>query len=183
VYFFFNHSNQEQKAEEVIRILLKQALRQLQNIPADVQSEYNRYEKDPHNIMTNREKYESLLESSLQEFARLSSYPVFILLDAYDEFVNTKREERERKLLRSCLVDLCRASIARILITTRPQHVEKLKATFANSQATSEILGDMDDVERYLEKRLKDEPEERISKGMKKRIKTTILDANRKESW
>lgn len=134
--------------------------------------------------MPTREKYQSLLECSLQEFAKLSSNPVFILLDAYDEFINQEaQEEQERKELRSCLVHLCGTSSARILITTRPQHLELLKATFANSQETSEILGEMGDVKRYLEKRLRDEPDERISKRMKDKIKTAILDANRREAW
>jgi arginine utilization protein RocB len=148
LYFFFNQSNQKQTAEEVIRVLLKQALRQLQQIPSEVQNEYKRYKKDPHKITPTREKYQSLLECSLQEFAKLSSNPVFVLMDAYDEFVNPEGfEEQERTELRSSLVKLCGLSSARILITTRPQHVNKLEDTFVGSRATSQILGDMDDIE------------------------------------
>jgi len=138
-----------------IRVLLKRVVRQLlPKIPSAVQNEYERFLTDPHNIRPNWEKYESLLQSSLQEFAKLSSNPVFILLDAYDEFVNTKGEERERRELRSCLVNLCTTSNARILITTRPHHLVKLE-TFPKSQAT-EILGNINDVQQYLE-RMKDE--------------------------
>jgi hypothetical protein len=126
--------------------------------------------------MPNQQKYESLLKSSLQEFVRLSSNPVFILFDAYDEFINTKGEERERKELRSLLVNL---SSARIMITTRPQYLVKLQGTFPESQST-EILGDIKDIQRYLEERLRDEE---IGEHMKKKIATTILDSNRKEAW
>ena len=59
--YFFNFSSQEQTAEDVIRILLKQALLQLPKIPSDVQAEYARYKRDPHNALQSREKHEALL--------------------------------------------------------------------------------------------------------------------------
>jgi hypothetical protein len=105
-------------------------------------------------------------------------------MDAYDEFVNPEGfEEQEQTELRSSLVKLCGLSSARILITTRPQHVNKLEETFVGSRATSQILGDMDDIERYLEKRMRAEPDEKINTRMKDKIKTTILEANRKDPW
>ena len=158
---------------------LKQALKQLQKIPPDVEREYNRYKKDPHSVPPNPEIYQNLLKCCLQEFSKLTSNPVFILLDAYDEFVNTRGDEREQKELRSCMLDLSRTSAERVLITTRPQHLAKLKETIVESRVT-ETLGDINDVQRYLEERMKDVE---ISNLMKDKIKSTILDENKKEAW
>jgi NACHT domain len=164
--------------------LLKQALRQLHQVPQDVQNEYKRYKKDPHKIMPTREKYLSLLECCLQEYAKLSSNPVFVLIDAYDEFVNPEGlEEQERAELRSSLVKLCETSSARILLTTRPQHLDQLKQTFVGSHAVTQILGNMDDIERYLEKRMEAESDAKVNVRMKDMIKTTVLEANRKDPW
>jgi 4-hydroxy-3-methylbut-2-enyl diphosphate reductase IspH len=162
--------------------LLKQILRQLDTIPSSVQSEYDNLKMGPHDIKLDRETCESMLKSSVQEFEKQSSNPVFILLDAYDEFVNTKgSEEKERNELRCFLVELCaRTSSTRILITTRPQHIAKLKETFCGSQ-TTEILGDVYDIEQYLRERVKDE--ERINRPLKDRITSTIIEANRKDTW
>jgi hypothetical protein len=41
----------------------------------------------------------------------------------------------------------------------------------------------MDDIERYLEKRMKAEPDEKVNTRMKNMIKTAILEVNRKDPW
>ena len=146
----------------------------------DIQNLYHKYKHDAHLVMPVRKQYEGLLISSLQQLAKQSSNPVFILLDAYDEFVNTKHEERERNQLLSCLVDLLKTSTARMLITTRPQHLDTLKNIFSESATTSEILGDIGDVRRYLAERMKDVV---VSDWMRGEIISTILERNRDEAW
>jgi NACHT domain len=180
LYFLFNHSNREQKAEDVIRILLKQLVKQLPIIPIDVENEYNRYQKDPHNVMPSQEKFQSLLNSSIQDYFARTSNRAFILIDAYDEFRNCpEEEESERTYLRSCLQQLCAADMARVFITTRPQHRDTMQETFPGAQMV-EIHGDLKDIEKYLENRLQ---HFKAQPAMKERIKSAIMDENQTEAW
>jgi len=176
-YFFFNHSNREETAENVIRVLLRQSVAQLPRIPGDVSAEYSRFINDPHRVMPSRKTLATLLISSLKEF---SSSPRFILLDAYDEFRNTSDEERQRTELCSLLSAICRSGLARILITTRPQCRQELKDALIGSQIAV-VKGDSDDVEKYLDDQIM--PLKRLNDELKANIKKTILDANRKEGW
>jgi hypothetical protein len=180
LYFLFNHSNREQKAEDVIRILLKQLVKQLLIIPVDVENEYNRYQKDPHNVMPSREKFQSLLNSSIQDYFARTSNRAFILIDAYDEFRNCpEEEESERTYLRSCLQQLCAADRARVFITTRPQHCVTMEESFPGGRLV-EIHGDLNDIAKYLENRLE---HFKAPPAMKERIKRTIMDANQTGAW
>lgn len=71
---------------------------QLPSVPADVQREYHKWKTDPHQITAKRDIFGSLLKSSLEQMAtRSSGPPCFILLDAFDEFLNDHGEERERE--------------------------------------------------------------------------------------
>jgi hypothetical protein len=179
LYFFFNHSNQEQRAEDAIRVLLKQLLRQLPKLPRDVHNQYSKYKRDPHNVMPGREIYENLLKSAVEEFFNMSSNQVFILVDAYDEFRSTQHEERERKCFRSCLLQLSETNKARILVSTRPQYRDLLQESISESRI-AEIRGDLIDVERYIDYRLECFD---VQATMKDKIKAAILEENRGEAW
>ena len=176
-YFFFNHSNREETAENVIRVLLRQSVAQLRRIPEDVSTGYFRFINDPHRMMPSRNTFANLLKTSLKEF---SSSPSFILLDAYDEFRNSSDEEGQRTELCSSLCAIYRSGSTRILITTRPQCRQELKDTYSESQIAV-VKGDSADIEKYLDDRI--QPLKRLNDELKANIKKTILDANREEGW
>jgi hypothetical protein len=151
---------------------------QLSSVPVDVQTEYSKFKKDPHQVTPKRNTFGSLLKSSLEQMARRSSSPPgFVLLDAFDEFRNDHGEEREREALRSCLSEISGAGLAKILITTRPHCHTELERAFADSQV-AEYKGDLRDVERYLDREL-----ELHKPRVKDRIRTAILEKNKNEPW
>jgi len=176
-YFFFNVSNRDETAENVIRVLLRQIVAQLRRVPGEVNAEYSRFQNDPHKVKPSLDTLASLLRSSLQAF---SSSPSFILLDAYDEFRNADNDEGQRSDLCSSLSEICRDGSARILITTRPQYRDVLKDTFSESQIVV-VKGDLIDVERHLDERMR--PLKRLNNELKANIKKAILDANREDAW
>jgi NACHT domain len=175
-YFFFNHSNREQTAEDVIRVLLRQVTAQLQTIPPEVLADYSKFQKDPHRLPPSRETFANLLKSCLDAFPG----SCFILLDAYDEFRNAKCEDREREGLRSFLAEISQMKRIRILITTRPHWRAELENVFAEAQV-AEIRGDLKDVTRYLDSEL--QPRRHLNEGTKNLIRTKILEANRDNPW
>jgi hypothetical protein len=177
-YFFFNHSNRDETAERVIRALLAQIVAQSPRIPGEVTAEYSRYINDPHRVPTIRDNFAILLQSSVKQFS--STSPVFILIDAYDEFRNSGDEEGQRTQLCSALSEICRDDSARLLITTRPQCRHDLKDFFPLSQIAV-VKGDLADVEKYLEGRI--QPLKRLNDSLKSTIKETVLEANREEAW
>jgi len=176
-YFFFSHSNPDETAEKVIRALLRQVVAQSPRVPVDVTTEYSRYMNDPHKVPTTRDKFASLLKSSLEQFP---SSPCFILIDAYDEFRNTREEERQKIQLCAALSTIGATNLAKILITTRPQCRHELKDTFSDSQIAV-VKGDLKDVEKYLDDQL--QPLKSLHNDLKSNTKKTILDANREEAW
>jgi hypothetical protein len=130
--------------------------------------------------MPSQEQFQGLLSSSIQDYFARTSDRTFILIDAYDEFMNCpEEEESERTYLRSCLQHLCAADRARVLITTRPQHRHTMEETFPGARLV-EIRGDLDDIEKYLENRLQ---HFKAQPAMKERIKSAIMEANQTEPW
>jgi hypothetical protein len=176
-YFFFNHSNRDELAENVLRELLRQVLAQLPTIPINVTTEYSRYKNDPHRIMPSQHTFTNLLKSSLEQF---SSSLKFILIDAYDEFRNTDDEDSQRINLCSALSKISSDGSTRILMTTRPQCAQELKDSFPYSQIAF-VKGDLADVEKYLDDKIR--PLKRLNEKLKANIKETILESNRKELW
>jgi hypothetical protein len=156
-------------------------LRQLlPQIPIDVQNEYAAYIRDPENFKP-REIFERLLMSSIQEYSNLSGNPVFILIDAFDEFHHSRaqQEKRERALFLSCMERLSKTAHVKILISTRLQYRDKLQKHFPESQIC-EVRGEQQDIERYLDYRL----EHFEARGsLKGKIKDTIVEANKTDAW
>ena len=106
------------------------------------------------------------------------------MIDAYDELLSAKDEKRkkaivERKMLRSYLSLLGTTDGAKILITTRPEHLKDLQSTFPTAVVAS-IHGDEKDMETYLRSRL--EP-----LGFKQAMEIEIIDkllkANKMDKW
>lgn len=173
LYFFFNHANRAQKSEDVIRVLLRQMVGQLEKIPDAINAEYFKYKTDPHKTMPSGDSYTKLLTACIDDFFKAYFNPVFILVDAYDEFKNAENERKERKVLLSCLRQLCLTDKTRILITTRPQYREELRIALPGQQII-DIEANPADVEKYLNQRIKHEP---LSNELKDAIKATITEA------
>lgn len=186
IYFFFNHAEHEQTAENVIRVLLRRLLDQLGRIPDEVQKEYSRYQSDPHNQMPDQTTYGRLLKRSVADFSRLNGNRVFILMDAYDEFLSGKEEKveratEERTALRECLSSLLiETDYAKLLITTRPQYLKELQDTFPKSNIAN-IHGDEKDMRTYISSRLKRFPG--LTDALKKCIMDKLLQANEQGKW
>lgn len=159
-------------------MLLKQLVKRLPIIPVDIENEYNRYQTDPHDVMPSQEKFQSLLNSSVQNYFARTSNRAFIQPDACDEFSNRPEEEdSERRYLRSCLQQLFATDMARVLITTRPQHRDTMEEPFSGARLV-EIHGDLNDIEKYLENQLE---HFKAGPAMKERTKTAIMDANQQK--
>lgn len=173
--FFFNHSNLNETADTVIRGWLRQVMTKLDKIPEAISTEYVRFKNDPQKIMPNQQTFTRLLKSALEQL----SSPSFFLLDAFDEFRNTKDQERERSELCAALSAICETGSAKILITTRPQHRDELEDVFSKPQIAT-VKGDLRDVRKYLEYKL--DPL-RLNEELKGEIKNTILNKNQDEAW
>jgi hypothetical protein len=184
IYFFFNHLDREQTAENVTRVLLRQLLQQLETIPKDIMSERSRYQKDTHRRMPDQAKYEDLLECSIDEFFEANQNRVFILVDAYDELLGrkeVKREvaSRERATVRTCLSKLTRSGHAKVLITTRLHFCPELQATFPTSKV-AEVRGDLKDMTAFLNDRMQFL---NLQESLKTEVINKLVTANEDDKW
>jgi hypothetical protein len=183
IYFFFNHSDRTQTAEIVIRVLLRQILEQLDNLPDMVISEYSRYKHDRHKRMPDRETFVRLLAFSIEQFYKGNKNQVFILVDAYDELLSTKENAGgaalEKSAVRSSLSVINQTNCAKILITTRPHHCQELQNTFQESRII-DIQGNHQDMETYIKGQMQpfDFPE-----ALQKVVLSELLQSNLGEKW
>jgi hypothetical protein len=78
------------------------------------------------------------------------------LVDAYDEFQNEENERKERGEFRSVLTEIEKLSTSNpsIFITTREECRRDLEETFSKPIIV-EMVSDIDDIEGYLNDRLK----------------------------
>jgi hypothetical protein len=113
----------------------------------------------------------------INERCRAFSDGIFILVDAYDEFKNTENESRERAKLWECLQQLCLTEKTKLFITTRYHFREDLQNCFIGAQITV-IKGDLDDVTKYLTKRMEHMT---LLPTLKKKIAAKIL--KRTQIW
>jgi len=140
---------------------------------------------DPHKREPDREQYTDLLKCCIEEFFKAKENRVFILADAYDEFLSTKEEIRletamaEREDVRSSLSLLGETGRAKILITTRHHLCQELQNTFPTSKVT-EVHGDEKDMRFYLENRLRRLPSLKV---MEDEIIEKLMKANEKDKW
>jgi NACHT domain len=168
LYFFFNHSNKNQKSGDVIRVLLTQMLGQFENVPENVLKEYKRSKTRAHQPID----HAALLTSCIKQFVHLYSSPVFVLIDAYDEFKNQGDEQKERAEFLSHLSQICQTEQAKVFITTRSHYGEDLRTTL--NGVVTELESDTVDIEQYLDERLKDPT---MSDELRKLAKSKIAEA------
>ena len=174
LYFFFNHANRRQTAEDVIRFLLRQLVNQFRTVPQRIELEYKKYENDPHKLMPTQGKWVKLFIDCLEEFVRLFFSRVFILLDAYDEFYHEESEMKERADLLSYMQQISSIKDVRLFITSRIQYRGLLAQEF--SAPVAEIEVHVSDVDKYVVEQMQPRP---LTPALKDKIKSTILNAYR----
>ena len=184
IYFFFNHSDRTQTAENVVRVLLRQLLTQMDAIPSEVRNEYSRYKQDPHKRMPDRQMYSNLLKCSIEAFFKANKTRIFVLVDAYDELLSTDEEKEinalaEKKAIRSSLSQLSGTGHAKILISTRPHYCQELRNSFPGA-IVADVHGDPEDMKTYIKSRL--EPFN-FHEALKSEIMEQLLKASAKEKW
>ena len=152
--------------------MLRQLLEQFETLPDFVRTEYFK-DKKP-GVETGLGTYKELFKSSASEFSkRYDSNRIFILVDAYDEFINEKNERKERGEFRDFLGDISKCHQASFLITTRVEYDQELSDSIS-SPCRVTMTGDLGDIERFLEREFQYEDD-------KKQIIQAIREANKEE--
>jgi len=164
-YFFFNHSDPNQKSEAVIRVLLRQIL-QFGKISEDVVKEHWRYDNE---LNKSPSDYSAMLHSCIVEFFNHYHNPVFLLLDTYNEFRNEKDEQKEKEKLLNTLHKVSLTGSTKLFITTRWHYREELRVNL--NAVVTDIEADIINIEKYLDDRLNDP---KWNEDLRRAIKTRI---------
>ena len=172
--FIFTVANKSENVEYVLRALLKQLLEQFESVPSAVKNEYE--SNSGGRWFPSRAILQRILTTSIDEYMHLYAGRLFIIVDAYDEFINMANQEEERAELRTCLRELCRDGSTRLLITTRPQYTQQLQMSFASPRVVS-VIADLDDLDRFLERQLRHQG---FANSLKEHIRKTILEETEK---
>jgi leucyl-tRNA synthetase len=145
---------------------------QFEDLPQSVYTAYILAQKADRGNSPGINTSTKLLNACASDFFQTYSNPVFILLDALDEFVNKHEQDRQRDDLLSSLAGLCLEGHVKLLFTTRPQFREQLQEKF-NDSVVIEATTDHNDVKKYLDSKLEysDLPED-----LKSSIKCTIAE-------
>ena len=168
--FLFKISDLQQTAENVVRIALRQLVEEFEDLPQSVYSAYTLAQKNDRGRSPSLNIATKLLNTCISDFFKTYSNPIFILLDAFDEFMNKREQDRQRDVLLSSLAGLCSEGHVKLLFTTRPQYRGQLQEKFHDSKAI-EVKTDQNDVNKYLDLELKSSD---LSDDLKKSIKSTI---------
>jgi hypothetical protein len=150
VFFLFKISNRVQTTNDVLRVLLKQLLEQCDEIPESVYSAFSSQSGAPDNDTLTR-----LFAMCLSAFSSMYSKPVFILLDAFDEFKNEKDERYQRKEFLLAISKFLNSGNVKVLVTTRPQNQGQLLTSFTGA-VVKEVQTNRRDVEEYLDRQMVD---------------------------
>jgi hypothetical protein len=184
-YFYFDHSIKDQTAENVIRSLLVQLVRRSPKTPEDVLNEY----KKRNDRTLKMEDYARLVIQCTKEFSKLfGSGRVFLLLDAYDEFLydpalhdqgnSLPALHDQRKKFIACLQEFSQAG-AKVLTTTRSQYRSEIAETLQTPNIL-EIIPEPADVERFLRIQLQ---RDKFSEDLKKEIQKALLTEYERKKW
>ena len=172
--FFFTVANKHENVAYVLRALLKQLLEQFETVPSAVKNEYEN--TNGGGLFPSRAVLQRILTASIDEYMHLYANRLFIVVDAYDEFINIANQEEERAELRTCLRELCKDKSTRLLITTRSQYTQKLRVSFTSPRVVN-IIADLEDLNRFLERQLRHQG---FAKSLKDHIRKTILEETEK---
>ena len=159
IHFYFDYKYQsKQKAEDVIRSLLKQSVYELDSILEEVKSAYQQASEKGQ--QPNIKALIDLFIACSRKFAQ-----IFIFLDAYDECA-----ESERKSLATFFRHLDAGANIRTYVTTGNHLRTELKTLFP-SVGELEIIAAERDVTTYLTDQLADR---KIKEELKQKIIKTI---------
>ena len=172
--FFFTVANKSENVEYVLRALLKQLLEQFESVPSAVKNEFEN--TNAGRWFPSRAVLQRILTTSIDEYTRLYANRLFIVIDAYDEFINMANQEEERAELRTCLRELCKDKSTRLLITTRPQYTPQLQGSFASPRVVN-VIADLEDLDRFLERQLRHQG---FAQSLKDHIRKSILEETEK---
>lgn len=154
-YFDYNDSN-NQTAEDVVAMLLKQILYQLDQLPLTLDETYDRCMEHGERDRRNSDAFTELLIECSKKFDS-----VFRIIDAFDEC-----REGQRPSMVSCLQQLYESGM-RLFLTSRSHLLEELKRSF--EAIDCKIIAQDDDIKKYLEQNL------RHKSGLHSELKAEII--------
>jgi hypothetical protein len=117
-----------------------------------------------------------LLKTAFSEFHKNS---IFILVDAYDEFLNKgNKQQAERRRFREYIKEINEMGRVTILITTRDHLEDELRDSFESHIVKTQADGE--DINKFLDKEI--DPMN-LSDENKAYIKEIIKQVNANEKW
>lgn len=173
IFFLFKISNRTQTTTDALRVLLRQLLQQCDEIPESIYSAYSPQSSEP-----DFDTLLKLLAASLSAFSSTYSRPVFILLDAFDEFKNEKDEGHQRGSFLDAISTVLNSGNVKVFVTSRLPNLDDLLAKFKGA-VVKEVETNRDDVEKYLDRQLEGS---RLSPELQAAIKEKIT-AEADQSW
>lgn len=120
-----------------------------------------------------------LLKTAISGFHEISSNPVFILIDAYDEFLHKgNKQQRERGRFREYIKEINETGKASIVITTRDYLADELHDGF--DSYIIKMQADGEDIDKFLDNEI-----DPLFLSLKNKvcIKDTIKGENAREKW
>jgi hypothetical protein len=148
LFFLFKISNREQTTTDALRVLLRQLLQQCDEFPGSVYSAYSSQSSAPDFDLLLK-----LFVASLSAFSSTYSRPVFILLDAFDEFKNETDEGYQRGRFLDAISTVLNSGNVKVFVTTRLPNLDDLLAKFKGA-VVKEVETNRDDVKKYLDRQM-----------------------------
>jgi hypothetical protein len=145
--FLFDHNVRDQKADDVLKVLLRQLLEQFEFLSLALLDKCLAHKKNGSEV--GGKTWLELLKTGVSEFHKVSSNPIFILVDAYDEFLNRDNEDLERRRFREYIGDLNATGKSSILITTRDPLDQELATGFDSRNV--KMQADGEDIDKFLD--------------------------------
>jgi ankyrin repeat domain-containing protein 50 len=165
VHFYFEYNRREnQRADEVIKSLLKQLIYQLDTIPENVEQAYQQFETRGLIATPNFDSFVDFFIACSKKFFT----KVFIFLDAYDESL----DEDKRTLVTALDKMLKSGPKIYVYMTTRPHLVGELSKELGEVEKL-EIKAVDSDISKYLNQKL--EPEKDLDPEIESNIKSSIM--------
>jgi hypothetical protein len=145
-YFYFDYRTQRrQRADDTTRTVLKQLIRQLKELPLDVDKAFNIWDKRGRKDQLTAAEILQLILAVSKEFSK----GVFLIIDAFDECLEG---EEQQKLIGH--FQRLHGSGIRLLVTTRPHLKDDLEKALPTALFL-EISADESDVETHLRSKLR----------------------------
>lgn len=160
LFFYFDYNDSKsQRAEDVVAILLKQLVYQLDELPDRLDEVYERYIKQG----LRERPATDILTKLLIECSKFDK--VFLVIDAFDEC-----QEKERSKMILCFQQLSKSGISQF-ITTRSHLYDNLVQQLGSDPM--EICAQGNDIKEYIRKRLENKAEY-LERNLQMRITDVI---------